>query len=349
MPLQIADLIFMRLAHIENEQIVSAIEAGLEFARSNFRHLHGRTRSFFPAHTAELVIVDQLVDRAVRSAHRTIRILAELELAELHAESVKQKQAPHEIVPAAEDQLDRFHRLNGANDSGQNAEHSAFCAGRHKSWRRRFRIEAAIAWPIRHAKHGGLSFKPENRAIDVWLSEQDARVIHEVTGRKIVRAVYDDVEVLEEFERVGAGQLCFKRLNLNVRIEVRKARARRFALRLSDIGGAKRNLALEIGGVDDVEVNQPELADACGGKIQTERSAEPARANEQHLGVFQLELPIHADFRHDEMTAVAQNFFVGKARSRFCTGLRLYSGGHCCSLLLYDAIPLPERRRRWTE
>src|SRR5947208_5054275 len=132
MPLQIADLIFMRLAYIENEQIVSAIEAGLEFARSNFRHLHGRTRSFFPAHTAELVIVDQLVDRAVRPAHRTIRILAELELAELHPKSVKEQQTPHEIVSAAKNQLDRLHRLDGANDSGQNAKHSAFCAGRHQ-------------------------------------------------------------------------------------------------------------------------------------------------------------------------------------------------------------------------
>ena len=143
--------------------------------------------------------------------------------------------------------------------------------------------------------------------------------------------------------------MCFKRLNLNVRIEVRKARARRFALRLSDIRGAKRNLALEIGGVDDVEVNQTQFADACGGKIQTERRAKSTRANEQHLSVLQLELPLHADFRHDEMTAVAQNFFVRKARCRFCSGLRLYSGGHCCSLLLYDAIPLPGRRRRWTE
>src|SRR5205823_3326674 len=87
--------------------------------------------------------------------------------------------------------------------------------------------------------------------------------------------------------------------------------------------------------------------DACGGKIQTERSAEPARTNEQHLGVFELELPLHADFRHDKMAAVAQNFFVGKTHGRFCTGLRLYSGGHCDSLLLQISIRLARDEERF--
>ncbi len=58
MSLQIADLVFVRLAHIENEKIIAAIEAGLEFARSNFRHLHGGTGSFFAAHPAEFEVID---------------------------------------------------------------------------------------------------------------------------------------------------------------------------------------------------------------------------------------------------------------------------------------------------
>src|SRR5258708_8057892 len=44
---QIADLVFVRLAHIENEKIIAAIEAGPEFARSNFRPLHGGAGGFF--------------------------------------------------------------------------------------------------------------------------------------------------------------------------------------------------------------------------------------------------------------------------------------------------------------
>src|SRR5947209_16776350 len=119
MTLQIADLIFVRLADIENEKIIPAIEAGLEFARSNFRHLHGGAGSFFAAHAAEFVVINQLGDGAMRTAHRAIWIFAQLEFAEFHSESIKQEQASHEIISTAENQLDRFHRLDGADDSGQ--------------------------------------------------------------------------------------------------------------------------------------------------------------------------------------------------------------------------------------
>src|SRR5258706_10272118 len=205
MPLEITDLVFVGLANIENEQIISTIEPGLEFARSDFRHLHGRAGGFFAAHAAKFVVIDRLRDRRMRSAHRAVGILAQLELAELHPESVKKQQSSHETVPAAEDQLDRFHRLDGADDSRENAEDAAFRAGRHKPRRRRFRIEAPVARTSGYSENGGLPFKPENRAIHVWLSRQYARVVDEITRREIVRAIHDDVEVLEQFERVGAG------------------------------------------------------------------------------------------------------------------------------------------------
>src|SRR5258708_6469498 len=158
MSLEIADLVFVRLADIENKKIISAIEPGLEFARSNFWNLHGGAGSFFAAHAAEFVVIDQLGDGAMRTAHWAIWIFAQLEFAEFHSESVKQQQAPHETIAAAKNQLDRFHCLDGADDSGQNAEDAAFRAGRDKPGRGRFRIEAAVARAIPYAGNSGLFF-----------------------------------------------------------------------------------------------------------------------------------------------------------------------------------------------
>src|SRR5207302_9256357 len=274
------------------------------------------------------------------SAHRAVRILAQLELAEFHPESVKAQQSSHETIAAAEDQFDRFHRLDGADDSGQNAEDAAFGARRYKPRRRRFRIKAAVARAIGHAENGSLAFEPENRTVHVWLPQQNTCVINKIPRGEIVSPVDDDIKILEEFERVGAGQLRFERLDLNVRIEVRKARTRCFTLRLADVAGAESDLTLEIGEVDNVKVYQPEFAHARGRKIQAKWCAEPARADEQYLGVLQLELPLHADFWHDQMAAVAKDFFVRKARCRFCAGLRLCGRGHCGSLLLQIPIRL---------
>src|SRR5260370_10662212 len=89
MSLEIADLVFVGLAHIENEQIISTTEPGFELARRDLRHLHGRAGGLFAAHAAKFVVIDQLGDRRMRSAHLPVWILAQLALAEFHPESVK--------------------------------------------------------------------------------------------------------------------------------------------------------------------------------------------------------------------------------------------------------------------
>src|SRR5258708_1271245 len=130
----------------------------------------------------------------MRTAHRAVWIFAQLEFAEFHSESVKQEQASHEIIPAAENQLDRFHRLNGTDDSGQNTQDAAFRAGRDKPRRRRFRIEAAVARAIGHTENRGLSFEAENRTVKVWFSEQDARVVDARPSWKILPPLHADLQ-----------------------------------------------------------------------------------------------------------------------------------------------------------
>src|SRR5690242_20604015 len=309
MSFQVADLVFVRLAHIEDKKIIAVVETRLQFAWSDFRDLNIRGGSFFAAHAAKFIVVDELVNRAIRTAHRTLGIFTQFEFTEAHSQRVKQEQASNEIVAAAENQFDGLHGLNGPDDPGQNAKHSAFCARRHKPRRRRFGIEAAVARAIGHAENGGLPFETENRTVDVRLAEQNASVVDQVASREIVRAIHDDVVVLEELKRVRAGQLRFDGFDLNVRIEIRKARARSLAFGLAHVAGAKSDLALKIGEIHNVEVNQAQLAHAGGGKIQAEWCAESAGSNKQHLGVFQLELPLHANFRHDEMAAITKNLF----------------------------------------
>jgi len=122
---------------------------------------------------------------------------------------------------------------------------------------------------------------PSKRKIEPYTlaAKQNAGVVDEIARGEIVGAINDDVEVLEQFQRVGAGKLRFERLDLNVRIEVRESRARGFALGLADVTGAKRDLALEVGEVHHVKVNEAEFADARGGKIQAQRArrARPCR------------------------------------------------------------------------
>jgi len=325
---QIADLIFVGLADIQDEDIVSAIEPFLQFAGSNFRDVEIGLGFFFAANAAELVVVDELVNRAMAATHRAVRILAEFELAKLHGESVKKNQPAFERIALADDELDGFEGLERANDARKHTEDATFGARGDQAGRGWLGIEAAVARAIGHAENGDLTFEAEDGAVNIGLAEEDAGVVDEVTSGEIVGAIDDDVIVLEEFEGVGAGELGLVSGDTDVGIEIGEARLGGFGFGLADVAGAEGDLALEIREVDDVEINETDVADARGGEIEAKRRAEAAGADEKGFGAFEFELTFHAHLRHDEVAAVAEDFFVSEARCRRSAGQRLLLSGH---------------------
>ncbi len=84
--------------------------------------------------------------------------------------------------------------------------------------------------------------------------------------------------------------------------------AGRLQLGPADVGGAVQHLALQVAEIDHVEIDQADAADAGGGEVQAQRRAEAAGADEQDAGGLEPLLPVHADFGHDEVPAVAGDF-----------------------------------------
>ena len=152
---------------------------------------------------AELVVVDQFFDGRVRAADGAVGILAELEVAEVHAQRVDQQEAADERLADAEDELDDLGRLDDADEAGQDAEDAALGAGRDEARRRRFGIEAAVARAFLGGEDAGLALEAEDGAVGVGLAGEDAGVVDEVARLEVVGAVGDDVVVLEDLERVG--------------------------------------------------------------------------------------------------------------------------------------------------
>ena len=83
-------------------------------------------------------------------------------------------------------------------------------------------------------------------------------------------------------------------------------------LRHADALGVVDHLALEVGKVDHVVVDDPERADAGGGEVQRGRRAEPAGAEQQHLGVEQLLLALDPDLGQQQMARVAVALLGGQ-------------------------------------
>jgi hypothetical protein len=74
------------------------------------------------------------------------------------------------------------------------------------------------------------------------------------------------------------------------------------------------HLPLEVGDVDDIEVDEADVPDASRGEIQPERRAEPPGADEQHAGGLELPLPAERDVGDDEVAAITEDFFRGEIR-----------------------------------
>src|ERR1700691_1807011 len=77
-----------------------------------------------------------------------------------------------------------------------------------------------------------------------------------------------------------------------------------------DVAGAMDDLALQVGEVHYVEIDQPDASDTGGGQIQTQRRAKPAGSHQKNFGGLQLELTFGADFGHDQVPAVAQDLVL---------------------------------------
>src|SRR5271165_4604949 len=271
MAADVADLILVRFAYVEDIDVVAAVEPGLQFTGSDLGNRRRRSRGFLAANTAEFRVVDKLCDGRMAPAHRAIRILAQLELAEFHPERIEQQQSPNQRVTLANNELERFSGLDGPDNSGEHAKHAALGAGRHQPWRRRFWVQAAVARAAGSAENRDLAFEAEYGAVNVGFAEQDAGVVHQVARGEIVGSIDDDVVVLEKIEGVLAREASFERVDLNQRVQVAQVLGRRFNLGTSHVARAEEHLALQIRKVDGVEIHQTDAAHASCREIEAQR------------------------------------------------------------------------------
>jgi hypothetical protein len=80
------------------------------------------------------------------------------------------------------------------------------------------------------------------------------------------------------------------------------------------------HLALEIREVYNVKVHNAQPADARCGEIERQWRAKPTSPNAEHFGSLQLELTLHADLRHDQVPAIAQDLVITQLRCGWVYG-----------------------------
>ena len=74
----------------------------------------------------------------------------------------------------------------------------------------------------------------------------------------------------------------------------------------------KSYLALQICQLDLVIVNQSQVANTCGAQVEGHRTTQAASANNQYVGGFEFFLAGDVEPGHQDLPAVAEEFFVAE-------------------------------------
>ena len=253
-----------------------------------------------------LFVVDQLGNGRVRAAHGAVfGMRRELYLAEFHRERIVGEQVTREQIAHAENVLDGFHRLQTTDNAAHSANHARLLAGRHGIFRRRFLEHAAVAGALARNVRHELSLKTDDSRMGERLLRHHAGVVDEELRREIVRAIDDEIVILDEVEDVVAGDEGVVRNHLHVGIHRFHRLFRGLHLGLAHILRSVDNLALQIGKVDHVGISNADGAHACCGKVHRHGGPEAASANHEHLRIQELLLTLRAYFLQDDVAGIA--------------------------------------------
>ena len=84
-------------------------------------------------------------------------------------------------------------------------------------------------------------------------------------------------------------------------VDLENPRLGRFDLGFADPAGAVDHLALQVGVIDHVEVDDADAANAGCGQVQQQRRTQAAGANAEDGRGFEPLLALHAHFRQDQV------------------------------------------------
>ncbi len=299
----------MRLPHVHEHAAV--VEGGRESADGD-RGLGGR-RGHAP-------LLGRLVARRRRVGPGARR--SQRHLPPPRAQRVEDEQPAEQRLAQPGDELDRLGRHERADLSAQRAEHAGLVARLHGRGVGRLGEDVAQPRPGHAAgrgrpEHRDLRVEPEHRAPHERQAQARARVVDEVAGGEVVGAVDDEVVPAQHAVDRLVRQPHAVRDDLDRGVQRRQGVARRVDLGPPHVGDAVDDLPLQVRGVDDVVVHDPDRPDARRGEVLQDRRAEPAGTDDADARRTQPALAVDADPRQQQVARRAREL-LGRERRSGC-------------------------------
>ena len=139
---------------------------------------------------------------------------------------------------------------------------------------------------------------------------RDAGGVDGVAGREVVAAIDDHVGLCDERVEPGRVRALAQRDHVHVGIDGADRAPRRIGLGLADARQVVRDLALQVGEIDRIVVDDGDRPDTGRAEVQRDRGPQPAGADHERVRSEQLALAFDPDLVEQDMARVAQQLVV---------------------------------------
>ena len=231
----------------------------------------------------------------LRRAGKTETAKAQLARVESHDPPENRRLQPQQ-------QMKRHVRLQPPQHRDRGAEHTH--RGTGAAFGRDIGKHRAIARTAA-AEGADIAGKADHRCTDQRLAGGMAGIAQDIGRGKAVGCVDDQIGLPDQFRDVLRRQPLDDGIDRDRRVELQKGRARAVRLGLADVGHAVERLAMQVRLLDHVVIDDDQSADSCTGKILQYRTAEAARADDQHRRGRQTRLSRDADLAQHGLAGIA--------------------------------------------
>lgn len=209
------------------------------------------------------------------------------------------------------EEFDRFHGLEAANNAWEHAQDTCFRSCGHGTFGRRFGKKAAVAWASEvWGKDGDLAFKLVNGTVDEGLLEKVSGVVCGEAGGKVIGAIEEGIVIGEEVDGIVWLEAARVKGDFNVRVDFEEACFGAFEFGGADRAVLVKDLAVEVGVVNVVWIDEANVANSCGSKVKESGRAEPTSADAKDGGCFESLLASDPDFWEHGLAQVAVLFIL---------------------------------------
>ena len=203
-----------------------------------------------------------------------------------------------------------------ADDARQHTQDAGLGAARGELGGRGLGEHVAVGRALLGVEHRDVTLEAEDRAVDDGNAELHRGVVEHVADREVVGAVDHQVELRDDVGHVRGVEPDVVGDDVHVGVEQRQRLLGRVDLALADPVDVVEDLALEVGVVDHVHVDDADRAHTGGGQVERGGRTETTGAEQQDLGAEQLLLALLADLGEEQVAAVAVALLRGEDLGR---------------------------------